>query len=223
MSADITSYTDLIPSEHNSKPNFMAVLAAIVQPVADISAVIESLPTVFDIDYAVGKQLDDVGLWIGQSRNLKVPLTGVYFALDDAIVGLDQGYLQGPYDPTSGLVSLNDDSYRQLLRAKIAANQWDGTIPSAYAFLAPVFPNNTIIIQDNGDMSMYVGTIGPALDAVTTSLLENGYLSVKPAGVSISGFVTSSVSGDPIFGLDADTTSIGGLDHGAMATITGGY
>ena len=222
MSGDVTPYTNLLTSEHNQKPNFVASVTASVQPFADALAVLSTFPTLFDIDTAVGSQLDIVGEWIGASRELAIPLTGVYFAWDTAGLGWDEGYWQGPFDPSTGLVSLNDTDYRTLLLAKIANNLWDGTVPNAYQFLAPVFPDNLIIIQDNGDMSMYIGVLGPSLDAVKTSLLENGYLDLKPAGVRIAGYLTQSVPNAPLFGFDVENSTISGWDVGGWATITGG-
>ena len=69
---------------------------------------------------------------------------------------------------------------------------------------------------------MYIGVLGPALDAVTTSLLENGYLNVQPAGVRIDGYITQSVPGAPLFGFDVENSTMSGWDVGAWATITGG-
>jgi hypothetical protein len=89
--------------------------------------------------------------------------------------------------------------------------------------MASVFPGNTFFIQDNGDMTMLVGVVGPAaLNAVTYALLTGGYLDIKPAGVRITGYVTSSVLGDPLFGFDVENSIISGFNVGAWATITGG-
>jgi hypothetical protein len=152
-----------------------------------------------------------------------VPLTGVYFSLDTAGLGFDEGTWQSPFDPTTGLIALPDDAYRTLLRAKIANNQWDGTVPGAYRFLSGLFPGNVLFIQDNQDMTMYVGIVGSvALDAVSYALLTGGYLDVKPSGVHIEGYVTPSIPGDPIFGFDVQNSLISGFDTGAFATITGG-
>ena len=222
MIGDVTPYTDLIISQHQQARNFMSVVAIRCQPYADMIAVAQAMPGLFDIDVAVGDQLDAVGEWVGISRDLSIPLTGVYFSLDTPGLGFDQGVWMGPFDPSSGVVSLDDDDYRTVLYAKIADNQWDGTIPGAYEVLAPVFPGNTIFIQDNGDKSMYVGVVGPvALTPIQNSLLTGGYLSVKPAGIRIAGYITSSIQGAPVFGFDADNSTIGGFDHGAWANIAG--
>ena len=219
----LATYTSLITSEHNDKPNFMAVIAALCQPFVDGQAVLNAMPQDYDIDTAVAAQLDTVGLWVGQSRNITTPLTGVYFALDTAGVGLDQGTWFGPFDSTTGLTSLPDDSYRVLLKAKIANNQWAGNVPDAYVFLDQVFPGDQAFIQDNGDMTMLLGVVGSTpLNAVTYALLTNGYLDVKPVGVRINYYVTPSVVGAPIFGFDVENTTISGLDVGGWATLAGG-
>lgn len=223
MSADISAYTGLITSEHADKPHFVAVISALVQGLADMTAVTNSMPALFDIDDAAGQQLDFVGQWVGQTRDLSIPLTGIYLTLDTG-PGLDSGALIGPFDPTSGLVSLPDTQYRTLLRARIANNQWDGTVPGAYTFMEAVFPaGDTFFIQDNCDMTMNVGVAGSVpLDAITTALLTGGYLNIKPAGVRINEYVTPSIWGTPIFALDMNNGLFSGLDQGAFANITSG-
>lgn len=68
MTADITPYTNLVPVANSSQPNFMAMLAATVQPFADIVAFENSIPSLYDIDLAIGVQLDTLGMLIGVQR-----------------------------------------------------------------------------------------------------------------------------------------------------------
>ena len=223
MTTSLSQYTGLVTSEHADKPNFLATLAAILQPFVDLQNTVAELPTDFDIDFAVGAQLDAVGVRVGRSRFLNEPITGVYFSWGTAGVGWGQGTWKGEFDPSSGLVALPDDSYRVLLKAKIANNQWDGTIPSAYDFMDQVFPGDTFFIQDNQNMTMYVGVVGPVpLNAVTFALLSGGYLQIKPAGVGVVGYITASVPGTPVFGFGADNSTIGGWGHGSWAVVTPG-
>lgn len=214
MTADISQYLTLIPRENRSKPKFVATVSATVQPLADIAAVAAGLTAAFDLDNAVGAQLDAVGEWVGRSRAIETPLEGVYFSLDIAGLGLDEGWLQGQFDPDTGLVSLGDEQYRTLIRAKIAANHWDGSIPDAYRLLSLVFPDHVPVISDYGDMSMFIGLIGSPLGVVETALFSGGYLSIKPAGVQIVAHGLSPSY--PFFGLDADNNSVGGLDNGYL-------
>ncbi|MCV5604282.1 DUF2612 domain-containing protein, partial [Escherichia coli] len=85
------------------------------RPLIDVAAATRGLITAFDIDSAVGVQLDILGLWIGRSRVVSQPISGVYFSWDTDGLGYDQGVWQGPYDPDSGYMYLSDETYRVIL------------------------------------------------------------------------------------------------------------
>lgn len=211
-------YLNLITSEHRGKEKFEATVVAGVSPFSKLQSVMQGLPADFDIDQAVGVQLDAVGAWIGRSRRIDTPLVGVYFTWDDlASDGWESGIWKGPFDPDSGLVDLPDDAYRVLLKAKIAANSWDGTIPGAYAIWATVFTSSQLVIQDNQDMSMVVGIAGQPLSIVDQALLTNGYIPLKPEGVRIQYYAVAPAAG-ALFAWDTDEGSaLAGWDTGQWA------
>lgn len=196
--ANPLDYTSLITSEHNQQPNYMAMLQVFAQWAADRLNMLASFPTLFDIDTAMGDQLDKLGNWIGVSRNIQAA-----------------GSVQT-------LVVLTDANYRVLLKSKILSNNWDGTVPGAYAVLNSIFALSPtpLIIVDNQDMTMFViiESNGGVVDPQLLAILVNGTISVKPAGVSVFYYQTS---GQPIFGLDFDNSTIGGLDHGFMIVPVG--
>lgn len=216
MSGDVSVYLDLITSEHAAQLDFKAVITALLQPAADGVQVFGSFPTLFDLDKASGAQLDILGAWIGVTRYVATPLGGVYFSLDTFGVGFDQGVWFGPGDPTTGLTALPDDIYLMLLKARIIANQWDGTIPGAYAawnqLLTPY--GCQILIQDNGDMTMTLGLTGAINNPTFRALFSGGYLDLRPAGVEITGYLYPSDNA-PFFGFDVENSSIAGFDVGA--------
>lgn len=211
-------YLTLITSEHRGKPKFEATVLASVAPFAKLQAVMRGFPADFDIDTATGVQLDAIGVWVGRSRRIAVPLVGVFFAWDDtAAVGWDAGVWKGQYDPDSGLVDLPDDSYRTLLKAKIAANRWDGTKPGAYAIWETVFTSSLLVIQDNQDMSMVVGVAGQSLSAVDQALLTQGYIPLKPEGVRVQYYAIAPAAGE-LFAWDVeDSNALAGWDFGQWA------
>jgi len=214
--ADLSDYTLLITGEHQSAPNFMAMVSLLGQWAVDRRNLLASIPALYDIDNAVGQQLDRVGEWVGISRNLPIHLTGVYFSFDTSGVGFDQGTWFGPFDPSTGLTALPDDQYRILLYAKIAANNWDGTVPGAYAAWNTIFEplGYSILISDNQDMTMDIVLVGPQPDAVTLALFTGGYLNLRPAGVGINNYYLPSVPDAPVFGFDVETSGISGFDVG---------
>lgn len=210
-------YTSLITSEYNQQPNYMTTLQMTLQPIADNIAVMQSMPTLYDLDTAVGVQLDAVGAWVGVSRDISVPLTGVYFSLDTAGLGLDEGTWFSQFDPDSGLVVLPDEDYRTLIRARIARNQWDGSIPGAYAVWDALFAGQDIgiLIQDLENMHMIMALTGSIPSAVTLALFRGGYLAMKPEAVHVDAYLTPSVPDTPYFGFDVENSAISGFDAGA--------
>lgn len=136
---DIKDYTGKITNEHADKPKYMAMVEAVSQCFLNTTQVVAGLPDDFDLDLANDAQLDDVGLWVGISRNIPTPLTNVYFALDTPALGFDQGAWKGPFDPDNGITVLDNETYRSLIRAKIGANHWDGTLESSKAILDLIF------------------------------------------------------------------------------------
>lgn len=213
---DVTPYLNLITSEHAKAPKYIEMLKSLLQPLADNIANIATMPGLFDLDTSVGDQEDKTGEWIGRTRFLSIPLAGVYFSFDEDGVGFDEGTWQGRFDPNSGLLELPDENYRILLKATVAANQWDGTVPGAYAAYAILFgPEGiSILIFDNQDMTIDLGFVGPTPDAVTLGLLTGGYLNLRPAGVKVNGYWVPTAPG-PLFGFDAENDSISGFDVGS--------
>ncbi|WP_315809505.1 DUF2612 domain-containing protein [Pseudomonas sp. C9-3] len=214
--ADISDYVGLITTEHSDKPKYMAMVEAVVQPMIDALNASQGLPVDFDLDQAVGAQLDVVGLWVGISRNVNAPLSGVYFSLDVVGLGFDQGAWKGPFDPDTGIISLDDETYRTLIRAKIGANRWDGTLGQSKEILDLIFSGDThVFIEDRQDMSIVLGISGEIPSAVFLAMLTGGYIPIKPEGVRMSVYVVTSVSGAPIFGFDMNNEYVGGFDVGA--------
>ncbi|WP_407733296.1 DUF2612 domain-containing protein [Pseudomonas citronellolis] len=214
--ADISDYLGLITSEHSDKPKFMATVQAVLQPLVDVINTAQGLPVDFDLDVAVGAQLDVVGLWVGISRNVNAPLSGVYFSFDVVGLGFDQGAWKGPFDPDTGIISLDDDTYRTLIRAKIGANRWDGTLGQSKEILDLIFSGEThVFIEDRQDMSIVLGVSGVIPSVLFLALLTGGYIPIKPEGVQMSVYVVTSVSGAPIFGFDMSNEYMAGFDVGA--------
>lgn len=172
----ITQYANLITSQHIVQPNFNAWLAAALNIVNDDMTMTTGLPSNFDIDAAVGIQLDLIGVLVGRSRILNFQLA----------------------DGSSPI--LDDAHYLLALKAKIAQNQWDGTIPQIYNIWNSLLPNNALQIIDNQDMTM-VASISGQLDIVTTEMIAAKYIIPKPMGVGISILGVSTAAGTQYMGI----------------------
>ncbi|ARP90334.1 hypothetical protein CAL14_08565 [Bordetella genomosp. 9] len=221
--ADVEKYLDLITAFHRGKPKFSAMVEAVSQCFVDAQNVYEQMVDAYDLDQAVGVQLDAVGEWVGISRNVRTPLEGVYFSFDTEGLGWDLGVWQGPFDPDTGVTSLDDDTYRLLIRAKIGANHWDGTLEGSAAILNLIFggTGTYVFIQDNGDMSIDIGVSGQRPTAIFLALLTGGYIPIKPEGVRVNYYIVPDQDG-PLFGFDVDNEFIAGWDTGVWGALTEG-
>lgn len=214
-------YTNLITSEHQTAPKFVAMVSAICQAWADGIATALSIPLLLDVDTAVGQQLDMLGQWVGVSRNLSVTLTGVYFAFDTTGVGFDQGVWYESFNPTNGVVILPDDHYRALIKARIINNHWNGSVSEVYALinaaLAPI--GIQVFIKDFADLTIGYGilTTGTIPSALVIEMFTTGMLDIRPAGVHVSYYIYQNTAG-PMFGFDVTNSFFAGFDQGSWAT-----
>ncbi|GAB7197675.1 DUF2612 domain-containing protein [Dickeya oryzae] len=225
----MSKYTDLITNYHATKPLFVQHVDLSTRPLTDVSASLNGLITAFDIDTAVGVQLDILGEWIGRKRTVSVPISGIYFSWDTDGLGYDQGVWQGPYDPDSGYTSLSDDTYRVILKAKIAINNWSGQNDTLPDILDTALAGSGLRMQivDNQDMTISIWVF-PEVDISQVSLeliaaIKQGYLTVKAAGVwggsvQIPAVETPS-EGNRFFGFDMDNAYITGFDSGSWEKL----
>ncbi|EAN8326579.1 DUF2612 domain-containing protein [Salmonella enterica] len=225
----MSKYTDLITNYHATKPKFVEHIDLVTRPLAETSAAINGLINAFDIDHATGIQLDILGQWTGLSRIVSQLISGVYFSWDTDGLGYDQGVWQGPYDPDSGYTSLSDETYRIVLKTKIAINNWDGRNDSLPPILDAALDGSGLKMQivDNQDMTIGIWVF-PETDISAVSLeliaaIRQGYLTVKAAGVWGGSIEIPSVEtpseGNRFFGFDMDNEYISGFDAGSWGTL----
>lgn len=193
-------YLALITSQYRDKTNFIAWLTANLDIVDDISVTISDFDGNYDIDNAVGYQLDVIGMMVGVNRLLTIQ----------------------PSDGSSPLV--NDTTYRFLIRAKIAQNKWNGTIPELYNIWNASFPLNQIKIEDNQDMTFSILFVSQSYTALERQLIAAGYIMPKPEGVGVTynfngtfSFSTGSTSETDAAAGFSDTSQVTGGDFGAVS------
>jgi Protein of unknown function (DUF2612) len=181
-------YLNLLTSEYRLAPNLNAWLAAALGPLNDLTSCLATYTVNFDLDYAEGTQLDALGEIVGVGRVL-------------------------PFQP-SGSVSptLDDNTYRLLLRATIARNEWDGTIDGLQSFWQAAFPGGSIVIEDNQNMTANIILTG-SFSSIVQDLITHGMIVPRPEGVQYS----YNLSTLPLFGFDESNSYIAGFDAGHMA------
>lgn len=214
--ASVQDYLNLITSEFREKSKFISTVEANVAVQVRVQALLASMASLFDVDTALGQQLDVLGLWVGISRNVSIPIENVYFAWDDnQFVGWEYGTWQ-PSNAPATVTSLPDDAYRILIKAKIAANQWNGTTEGAYDIWETIFKTLNILIQDNQDMTYSLGIVGGIVDSLTLALIVGGYIPLKPEGVLVNLYYIP-VNNGPLFAWDVESAFLAGWDNGSFA------
>jgi hypothetical protein len=182
----IDKYVDLITSQHKTRPKFTAWISSPLTIISDNIATTNQIPSSFDIDTAIGAQLDTIGHIVGRSRTLS-------------------------FQPSGGSSPVMDDPhYRLALKAKIAQNQWDGTIPQVYEVWNSLFPDVGLVIIDNQDMTISALVDGE-LDSISTELVASGYIIPKPIGVKLTIIEITRIAGNSYEGMlvnESDSTTL---------------
>lgn len=164
---DILRYLNGFGAQHRTKPGFIGLASALLEKVDASHAVAKSVPLDFDIYHAVGAQLDVIGQLVGADR--RFPLVDL------------------PDQPNL----LDDESYRQIILARIVQNQWDGSYERFHEIWDTTLGGILdATYRDNQDMSMDVSVKG-MLSPTLKELIFHGYFLPKPMGVSIKSTVTS--------------------------------
>lgn len=184
-SLSISYYLNLLTSQYKLAPNLNAWLAKLLSQPDDTTTCLATMTEAFDLDFAQGVQLDVLGQIIGVGREVDFQPTGSVSPI------------------------LDDDTYRLLLKATQAQNQWDGTESALYPIWKNLFPGGNIVINDNQNMSATIIMSG-VFSSIIQDLIANGYIVPRPQGVLYT-YVFSNL---PVFGLDENNAFIAGLDQG---------
>ena len=178
MLIDNNFYLNLITSEHSTKPKFRNWLNILLTPFVDSIKLNEEINKAFFFIFAIGKQLDIIGKWLNQPR-------------------------QVDFQPTDGSSPLlSDKYYRIILKAKVVKNLWKGTVSDFYEKWKVLFNGEDlqVYLADNQDMDYIIVTWDSTLgDKMIEDLLSNGYLIPKPAGL---GILLGGVNPEEVLGFD---------------------
>lgn len=261
-------YLSLFTSQYQNSPKLLSWSTALLKPFVDAGICMASMYQAFDLDTAVGVQLDILGQILGQSRTLgftpttgsidtllAVGNTGAGYTVGDTLTVVESGGASGGtaqvlqrlshglnfnyvlqlltggtlyttaenlsvtggtgtgllvnITVTPGNSVLDDDTYRLLLKAKVAFNQWNGQIDTLYPIWEGLFPGGRIIVTDNMDMTASI-SLGGTFNSLITQIINAGLIIPRPQGVQYIYAFSSS----PLFGFDLSNLSVAGFDTG---------
>lgn len=187
--SDANRYTELIAGAHFDKPRYQQFIYELTEPLNEARKRLAVFYKHFDVDTAVGVQLDAVGVRVGISRRLPMKLVGVYFALDD-------------------------ETYRAVIKTKILANKFDGKNESVPEFLNKALgyfgvPAKLFDFQDQQNMHVVINLTKAETPPIVWELISRRLIDIVAAGVGMQ-----IVDNVPYFGFDYETASVQGFDSG---------
>lgn len=178
-------YIQILTSQYQGSPNYLLKNQYEFQKFEDIAQCILSFQQAFDIDTAVGVQLNILGANLGVSRTV-------------------------PFQPTGGISPVLDDpTYRLLIKATQAQYNWNGLIDSLYGIWQNLFPGGNLTLVDNQNMTATVSLSG-TFTAIIQQLITNGLIVPRSETVQY----TYTFATLPIFGADQNNAFVAGADLG---------
>ena len=154
----------------------------------ELQSVIDDVITSYDIDIAIGKQLDIIGRIVGVGREVIGDITFQTTMFGRASSQFGRQSSQFSPQDVAGNEPLSDEYYRVLIRAKIAKNNSDATIDSIIKGVEFILPNGApIVLRDNEDMSFAIDIYG-SVSAIERKILSSIDVVPRPQGVKFSGY-----------------------------------
>lgn len=201
----IDYYVNLLIIQYNNQPNARATIAAVTAEII-ASGILFDIRDGYDVDTAVGVQLDIIGKYVGVDRFYNgQDITGINFGFSDAysyeppdVTGYadasDFLTKDGTFLSASDLVgsgfSLSDDDFRILIKLKILINNSNFSDKSIDDNLFAIFGGDLYAV-DNLNMSLEYFTSG-ALSLIV-GVAYNKNLLPAPMGVRINNLIDDGV------------------------------
>jgi hypothetical protein len=200
----IEYYTDLLILQYRSKPKAADTIRATIRSIM-IYELIDSVSNAYNIDNAVGVQLDVIGLYLGIDRIVTgASFTRNYFGFSE--YGDIEPFTFYPFmkygnevpgvqfrsykESKQSLFTLNDEEFRTILKLKIGQNNSNYSTKDIDDFLLAFFGDN-VIFTDRKNMTISYIFDKSVERLVTIAASEN--LIPKPAAVGVSISFTEDV------------------------------
>lgn len=198
MTTLVEFYQNLLLAQYQEGPKALATIEALVN-CAICDLVLREAEDAFNLDTAIGAQLDVLGDYIGFSRRVGVAPDLEYFNMTDydnpseTVVGMTD-YGDTTANPTStfyryamagqGTADLSDEDYRLVLRWKVLYNGLGGSLYAIAEALYDVF-GDEVICFDHKNMSLSYAVKVASKKAA--KILAQQSVLPKPMGVQLGG------------------------------------
>jgi hypothetical protein len=221
-------YINLLIIQYQNQPKARATIEAVISMLMLYDLMI-SVRDGYDLDTAVGRQLDIIGKYLGEDRTITgTTFTREYFGFSE--YGDVSPFDFNPYivygatppdvqyrryeESSQSLYDLNDDEYRQILRFKLVQNYSDASNQDIDDFLDAYF-GSSVIFTDRENMTIsYI--FQDTVERLVTIAQSEGLLP-RPAGVGLSvSFVPdiNNIYSFSSYGMDAPDFGVGFSEYG---------
>lgn len=185
----------LILSQYNLSPNLHKYIECFTIVFNDVLQACVQVATERFLDYAVGAQLDVIGVIVGQSRTLSSSKPLGYFGYyenaqaADPSVGTDAdptigGILKGDLDKDSADFVLTDPTYYNTIKAKILKNSSNCSVEDVIAYVNLILDKKTDLeIIESGTTNAAHLRFHEKLSATSKAILASLIKQMKVGGV----------------------------------------
>ena len=188
MADNNMKYLELITSEYGQKSKYNEYVKAFLDMCSPAVVNYQEFTTLFNLENAVGDQLDKIGELVGIGRKL-------------------------PFESSDVPAVLTDSQYSKVIKSKIYINHWDGTIQQMALIFSVVFKDLPFDIIDNQDMTYSIVIVDPNMTDEDEVILKYGFTVPKPSGVKVD----YTVRREEVFGWDLSNSFVKGWDEGIWA------
>ena len=202
-------YIDLLTHEYRTQsPKLQALLRVLLKKFDDVSQCQVQIDVAFDLDYAVGVQLDTLGIILGTSRQL-------------------------PFQPSNGLSpTLSDGIFRQYLQARTSWNTWNGKIGTIPVIWKAMGFTGTLVLADEQSMAANITCPGLTSSLILDMLCgyQTGWVpgTAQPTNLNMNaGLIiprsqgveyTYNASNLPVLGFGAQNQYVAGFGSGLWSS-----
>ncbi len=183
---------DRIYAQYRTKPKAVAwynITRSLAHQLGDVA---QAVRVMYEIDTAVGAQLDILGRIVVIPRNFIQPVAIIPTQFASAANSPGEfGDETAMFSPLSSDADgkMSDELYRLVIKSKIIKNNSDATIESILFGMNFLLPNAEVLrVTDAEDMSFTVEFYGNISELERYALL-NAQLVPKPQGVHFGGFL----------------------------------
>ena len=208
----VSYYVNTLIIQYNNRPKAQATIRAFTDAIL-ANGIIWDVMNGYNVDTAVGKQLDIIGKYVGIDRFFSVTDPVDYFALTDYVEvdpdseqkygfttypDFDEDQFNGTMNYNSVLTvenKLNDDDFRILIKLKIVQNHSNHSHKSIDDAVFQFFGND-LIPSSEGDMKMWYFVTDNLTDVIKAAQIKE----VLPRPMGVGRGVIEKPKDTPFFG-----------------------